>query len=103
MAETFLSGAKPDEPKQPDAGTLDNWRRRYFAALRHFEAANIEIVRDREAGFRAYVKLRSEWNHYVIALAPQMAFEIDEIDTAGNGSESAAESRDLRATVHSTN
>jgi hypothetical protein len=100
-ANTFLSGEMPDEQKHPDKQTLESWRRRYFAALKRLRQANIQTIADEQAGFEIYVSLRSEWNNYITSLAPQMAYGMEEVDSAGSNPESALERRDFRARQHS--
>jgi hypothetical protein len=100
-ANTFLSGEMPDEQKQPDEQTLESWRRRYFAALKRLRQANIETIADEQAGFEIYVSLRSKWEDYITSLAPQMAYGMEEVDSAGSNPESALERRDFRARQHS--
>jgi hypothetical protein len=100
-ANTFLSGEMPDEQKHPDEQTLESWRRRYFAALKRLRQANIETIADEQAGFEIYVSLRSKWEDYITSLAPQMAYGMDEVDTAGSNPESADERPNFRARQHS--
>lgn len=109
LAENFLSDdenpAKKQEKKQAekrfDEQTRERWRRRYFAAVRRLKQAGIETVADERAGADAYVALRAEWDEYITALAPQMAYEIEDIDTAGCDPESSDERRDFKTRAHS--
>jgi len=64
-------------PKAPDVAL---WRRRYGAALSRFQAAGIATVADEEQGFGRYADLRPQWDGLMHALAPTLAFSIDEVD-----------------------
>jgi hypothetical protein len=56
------------------------WRRRYGAALARLRSAGIATVADEERGFERYAGLRSRWDGLVHALAPALAFSIEEVD-----------------------
>lgn len=86
LSDTFLDGSRPEAP---DAETRDLWRHRYGAALRRLRQAGIQTIEDEQAGAETYVNLRSQWNGFIAALAPVMAFSPEEIDPAGNRTESA--------------
>lgn len=83
MEDTFLSDELSDEQKQPDKQMLENWRRRYTAALKRLRQANIETVADEAAGFNTYAALRAEWDGYIRMLAPKMGYEMKDVDAAG--------------------
>ncbi|HEX9959554.1 MAG TPA: hypothetical protein VGB00_01310, partial [Pyrinomonadaceae bacterium] len=84
LTDTFLPSGTPDEENEPDEATLERWRKRYFEALQRLREANIKTVADEESGVETYISLRREWEHYITALAPTMAYRMDEIDPAGH-------------------
>jgi hypothetical protein len=61
----------------------DRWRRRYYAARGRLEQAGIKLLPDDRNGAETYVRLRSEWDRHIMALAPAMAYSIEEIDPIG--------------------
>jgi hypothetical protein len=101
LLDTFRSGGVPAADTPPDAETLGRWRRRYAAALRRLQQAGIQTVADERAGAEVYASLRGHWDHYVAALAPFMAYRMDEIDPAGCHADSADQGRELRAPLRS--
>ena len=101
LAENFLPGDENPAEKQFDEQTRERWRRRYFAAVRRLKQAGIETVADERAGAEIYVSLRAEWYGFVTSLAPLMAYEIEEIDPAGDAPESSDERQDFKARAHS--
>jgi hypothetical protein len=74
---TSTTAPKNPGPKAPDVAL---WRRRYGAALARFRSAGIETVADEERGFERYAELRSRWDGLVQALAPALAFSIEDVD-----------------------
>jgi hypothetical protein len=64
----------------PTASDVALWRRRYAAALARLRAAGIATVTDEERGFERYAELRSRWDGLVRALAPALAFSMEEVD-----------------------
>jgi len=84
LTDNFLPKATQNEPEEPDEETLRRWRKRYFAALQRLREAGIKTVADEQAGAEAYIELRREWEHYITALAPTMAYKMEEIDPAGH-------------------
>ena len=89
LEATFLPGGVPEASEPPDAQAQERWRQRYSAALRRLRQAGIQTVADEQAGAEAYVLLRAGWDRYVAALAPSMAYEVDDIDPAGSAAEPA--------------
>lgn len=89
LEATFLPGGVPEASEPPDAQAQERWRQRYFAALRRLRQTGIQTVADEQAGAEAYVLLRAGWDRYVAALAPSMAYEMDNIDPAGSAAEPA--------------
>ena len=89
LEATFLPGGVPEASEPPDAQAQERWRQRYSAALRRLRQAGIQTVADEQAGAEAYVLLRAGWDRYVAALAPSMAYEMDDIDPAGSAAEPA--------------
>jgi hypothetical protein len=98
MGRLFLADG---ELVQPDPETIDRWRARYSAALVRLRQANIETIKDEEDGFKTYVRLRSEWDCYIQALAPKMAYEMKDIDTAGSRPQLADQRKDFRGRLRS--
>jgi hypothetical protein len=88
LTENFLPEGTPDDPPTLDEATRERWRKRYFAALQKLREANIKTIADEQAGAENYISMRREWEHYITALAPTMAYRMDEIDPAGNPPES---------------
>jgi hypothetical protein len=78
LDDTFLDQA-------PEAGSdhkAEPWRARYFAAVQRLRQAGLPLVADEETGAELYVKLRRRWDPLIAALAPAMAYSMDEIDPA---------------------
>jgi hypothetical protein len=96
LAETFIPDDLPSPDEQPDQETRERWRRRYQAALRRLRQAGIETVEDEDAGAEEYVELRSHWHPHINALAPALAYSLDEIDTEGANPESSDRRLDFR-------
>lgn len=74
---TRVTAPKVAGPKSPDVAL---WRRRYGAALSRLRSAGIATVADEERGFERYADLRSRWDGLVQALAPALAFSIEDVD-----------------------
>jgi hypothetical protein len=98
---TFLPGSAPDSKEPPDAQTLERWRRRYLAGLRRLRQAGIKTLADERAGAEIYVSLRSQWDPHIRALAPALAYSMEEIDPAGSNPESADAREEFRARLRS--
>ena len=79
LDKTFLDQAPKAGSNFVDDGA-EPWRARYFAALKRFREAGLPLVAEEEAGAELYVKLRRRWDPLVAALAPAMAYSMDEID-----------------------
>jgi hypothetical protein len=56
----------------------------FLSALRRFRQAGIRIAQNHEAGAAAYISVRTEWDSYIAALAPFLAYSMSEIDPAGS-------------------
>lgn len=82
LAATFLSEGAAD-PEPPSAEARERWERRYGIAVRRLQQAGIKTVADEQAGVRAYVALRAEWDGVVGQLASALAYTRDEVDPAG--------------------
>jgi hypothetical protein len=80
----WLASSLTRNPPPRNAGPTEQdvalWRKRYWAALARLHAAGIPTVADEESGFKRYADLRSRWDGLVHALAPALAFSIEEID-----------------------
>jgi hypothetical protein len=84
LANNFLPEGVPDEEESTDKQTIERWRGRYFEALRKLRRAGIKTVPDEQAGAENYVERRDEWDRYVTSVAPAMAYNLAEIDSAGS-------------------
>src|SRR5436190_10057555 len=81
MAESLLPGGPPD-PGEPQEKQKEQWRQRYFAALRRLRQAGIETFRDERTGAEVYINMRAQWDRYISAYAAFMAYEMREIAPA---------------------
>lgn len=77
LAKTFLPKTDMDAP--PDEQTCMRWKRRYAAGMERIQRAGIKTTK---SGADEYISLRTQWDRYVTLLAPQFAYNLDEIDTA---------------------
>jgi hypothetical protein len=100
LENTFLAGGAPDGKKEPDAQTYDRWSRRYNAALERFKEAGIKTIADEQEGVKRYVALRSRWEHYITALAPVMAYRMEEVDPVGFNPETAKDRQEFRKRLY---
>lgn len=82
LENTFLPNGAPREDAQPDEQTQERWRARYRAALRRLRDAGVQTTSDPIAGAEAYISCRMQWDHHIVNLAPSMAYDMGEIDTA---------------------
>ncbi len=96
LEDTFLPEGKPEPAASPDEQTRDRWHRRYRAGLRRLRQAGIQTMKDEQSGAEAYVALRSRWDAYIRALAPALAYSMDEIDPVGSTPESTDERGEFR-------
>jgi hypothetical protein len=81
LEEAFLGRDLP-EPAAPDPDTRDQWRRRFWDAVRTLHAANIDLAPNLELAADTYVALRSQWNPHISNLGPSMLYSSEEIDPA---------------------
>jgi hypothetical protein len=100
LAETFIPDDLPSR-EQPDKETRERWRHRYQAALRRLRQAGIETVEDERAGAEEYIELRSHWHSHINALAPALAYNLEEVDTEGANPEASDHRLDFRGRRHS--
>ncbi|HZQ10835.1 MAG TPA: hypothetical protein VFD70_29935 [Anaerolineae bacterium] len=77
LAKTFIPKTDLDAP--PDEQTCKRWKRRYTAGVERIRRAGIKTT---ESGAEQYISLRTQWDRYITLLAPQFAYNLDEIDTA---------------------
>ncbi len=77
LAQTFLPKVVIDVP--PDEQTRRRWQRRYEAGVERLRRAGIKTT---TSGLEKYVSLRRQWDRYITLLAPQFAYDMDEIDPA---------------------
>lgn len=88
LDKTFLDRA-PDAASYPVDDNAEPWRARYFAAVQRLRQAGLPLVSNEEAGAELYVKLRRDWDPLIAALAPAMAYSMDDVDPAGSRSREA--------------
>ena len=87
---------------EPDAATLERWRRRYHAGLRRLREAGLKTIADERQGFEVYVSLRVKWDRSVAALAEFMAVDAHLADPVGTDPQSATDRPDFAdARLHS--
>jgi hypothetical protein len=89
LTETFLPDARHEQP-DADARTRETWRRRYHRGLARLRQAGIATRKDEQAGADEYLLLRAQWEHQIRALAPMMAFRMEEVDPAAHAADRAA-------------
>jgi hypothetical protein len=81
MAESLLPGGLPDAV-EPQEKQKEQWRQRYFAALRRLRQAGIQTIHDEQAGAETYISLRAMWDRFIREYSRFMAYEMREIDPA---------------------
>jgi hypothetical protein len=96
VGPALLPHGIPESRRDPDEPTRDQWRRRYFAAVRRLHQAGIKTTADPEAGAGAYVSQRTHWDHYITAYAEFMAYDLHDIDPAGTTPEEIDRRPDFR-------
>jgi hypothetical protein len=81
LEEAFLPDAsRKSEP--PDSQTAEQWRARFFCAVKTLQAANIGVVGNLDSAASSYVALRSKWSGHIRNLAPAMLFSPEDVDPA---------------------
>ncbi len=75
LASNFAPEANGNAAPNTEQRAL--WQLRYEAAVEHIKQAGIKTRKD---GVQEYIALRSQWDRYIISLAPHFAFDMDEID-----------------------
>ncbi|HEX8913565.1 MAG TPA: ion channel [Humisphaera sp.] len=96
--DVLLSRGLRDAPAaDPDAYTLERWRRRYDAGLRRLREAGLRTIADEQKGFDAYVSLRVKWVRLVTAFAEFMAVDVGSADPVGTDPQSATDRPDFAA------
>lgn len=70
-------------PPADNEQSRERWRLRYGQALLRLREAGIPTRADEEAGAHEYVELRAQWEPDIEALAPVLAFRMEEVDPAG--------------------
>jgi hypothetical protein len=81
-SQTYTSRAPKPAQQLPDAQTLESWRQHYRAAVKRLQHAGIVTTADEHRGAEVYTSLRSHWHAQIMALAPVLAYSIDDIDPA---------------------
>jgi hypothetical protein len=94
LDEAFLGQA----PKAGSDPIAEPWRSRYFAGAHRLRQAGLPVVADEETGAELYVNLRRRWDPLIAALAPAMAYSMDEIDPARSRPHEADHQRSVRPT-----
>jgi hypothetical protein len=94
LDKTFLDQA-PEAGSDPIA---EPWRVRYLAGTQRLRQAGLLVAADEEAGAEHYVNLRHRWDSLIAALAPAMAYSMDEIDPARPRPYEADHQRSVRPT-----
>ena len=100
VAVGFLPGGMP-QGDEPDAATVDRWRRRYAAGLRRLQQAGVKTIADEAAGAENYVALRARWQRYVDTFARHMIHDAAEMDPAGERPESTGDRQDFTLRLRS--
>jgi hypothetical protein len=86
LAVVFLPGGLPgkDDHQEPDAPSIERWKRRYHVALLRLRQAGIRTVENEQAGAESYSSLRARWDRYLVAFAEPMQHTMDQIDPVGH-------------------
>ncbi|MGN6551643.1 MAG: two pore domain potassium channel family protein [Pararhizobium sp.] len=100
LDKTFLNQA-PAAGNDPIDDKADPWRARYVAALQRLRQADLPLMADEETGAEVYVKLRRQWDPLIAALAPAMAYSLDEIDPATSRPQEAERRPPFQERLHS--
>lgn len=85
LARNFTPKANLDTP--PNNQTRARWQQRYANGVKCLQQAGIKTT---GTGVNSYIALRTEWDRYITTLAPQFAYDLDEIDVAIANSEQQA-------------
>jgi hypothetical protein len=81
LEEEFLADGAPT-PESPSADERARWRSRYLSAEHVLLSAGIQVQQPRNDGVEQYIRLRSQWNAYIEALAPAMLYDLAQVDSA---------------------
>lgn len=100
LTDSFLPNGVP-EPEEPDEQAREQWRRRYRAALRVLQDANIRTIEDQAEGAENYVVLRARWDRFIRALGEHMAYGMDVLDPAGNDPRASDERQEFHTRLRS--
>jgi hypothetical protein len=79
LTESFVKGNAASKTEPPDQRTIGLWRRRFAEAVDVLSDAGIKTDGGEKA-FNEYVKVRTDWQHFISTLAPTMALADKEID-----------------------
>ena len=102
IAEPLLPQGRPPA-NEPDEKAQEQWRKRYFAALRRFRQAGIKTFPNERTGAEIYVSLRAQWDRYIVAYAHFMAYEMRELDPACVDPPQSDQRQEFRARLHTAN
>jgi hypothetical protein len=89
--------------REPTRRELALWRKRHAGAMHRLRAAGIPTRSDEDAAFTRYAELRQRWDALVQTLAPELAYDIEEIDRptqANTAASKLAKSKNPRSIVH---
>jgi hypothetical protein len=100
LDQTFLDQA-PEAGSDAGDDNAEPWRARYFSAVRRLRQAGVPLLADADTGAELYVKLRRRWDPLIAALAPAMAYSMDEIDPARSRPQEAEGRPPFQERLHS--
>ena len=95
LEEEFLADGAPT-PGPPSADECARWRSRYLSAEHVLLSAGIQVQQPRVDGVEHYIRLRSQWNAYIEALAPAMLYDLAQVDSARRASVSVNSEASVR-------
>jgi len=101
LASAFLPGGLPQSPGDPDDQATEQWRHRYFAAVRRLRQAGLRTMPDEAAGAEVYVSLRARWDRYIRAIAEHMAHDLGTIDRPAADPDAADERQEFSTRLRS--
>jgi hypothetical protein len=76
--------------------TEDQWRQRYFVALRRLRQAGIRTIGHEQAGVEIFISLRAQWDRFIGAHSAFMAYQMREIDPASVGPQQSDQRQEFR-------
>ena len=79
LSENFLSKKFRKPGGEIGKEETEQWRRRFFALAEKMRNVGIEPPSDLNTSASEYVRLRGQWNHYIVSFCRSQLFEIDEV------------------------